>query len=450
LRSLRSRLFLAITFAVVVSVAVSLVVAALLVRRSLEHQSLVALGRQADVLVAREAAAPRPSIAKLGVFFSTPEERVTILSLQQAALLLPPAGGRALAAGNPAEGEVTVNGTRFLYAARPLRGEAVILLRDSKLARSDWSPFGVAVLVAGLVAAGLAAITAFLLARALARPIRRVADASLSLAAGEHPGRIPEEGSEEVSALASAFNHMAEQLARAREAERSFLLSVSHELKTPLTAIRGYSEALLEHVIRPDEAGEVIGREAGRLERLVYDLLDLARLNQRVFSVTRQPVDLGEIARETVQRYEPQARDYGVTLALGPVEDAAAVGDPDRLHQVISNLVENALRCTPAGGSVAVGAAGSALSVEDTGPGIERKDLPRAFERFFLHDRYGGERQVGTGLGLAVVKELTEAMGGTVEVASEPGRGTRFTIRLPADSVQAERLGEGALPSADR
>jgi two-component system sensor histidine kinase BaeS len=448
--SLRTRLFLAIALAVIASVAVSLVVAALLVRRSLEHQSLVALGRQADVLVAREAASQHPAIARLGVFFSTPEERVTILSLGQAALLLPPPGGSDLEAGNPANGHVTVNGTRFLYAARPLHGEAVILLRDSKLSHSDWSPFGVAFLVAGLVAAGLAAITAFLLARALARPIRRVADASLALAAGEHPGRIPEVGSEEVSALASAFNHMAAQLSRAREAERSFLLSVSHELKTPLTAIRGYAEGLVEHVIRPDEAGEVIGREAGRLERLVYDLLDLARLNQRVFSVTRQTVDLGEIAREAVQRYEPQARGYGVTLALVGAAEASAHGDPDRLLQVISNLVENALRCTPAGGSVTVGASGSTLAVEDTGPGIAPKDLPRAFERFFLHDLYGADRQVGTGLGLAVVKELTEAMGGTVEVESEPGRGTRFTIRLPGGETGSRSAGEGAATAAER
>jgi signal transduction histidine kinase len=164
----------------------------------------------------------------------------------------------------------------------------------------------------------------------------------------------------------------------------------------------------------------------------VHDLLDLARLNQRVFSVTRQPVDLQEIAREVVQRYESQARGYDVTLVTEGAERASAEADPDRLLQVVSNLVENALRSTPAGGSVTVTAQPGALIVEDTGPGIEARDLPRAFERFFLHGRYGADRQVGTGLGLAVVKELTEAMGGRVTVTSSPGRGTRFAVTLPA------------------
>ncbi|MDQ3822452.1 MAG: HAMP domain-containing histidine kinase, partial [Actinomycetota bacterium] len=219
---------------------------------------------------------------------------------------------------------------------------------------------------------------------------------------------------------------------RAREAERSFLLSVSHELKTPLTAIRGYAEAVAEGAIAPDEAAETIVREAARLERLVRDLLDLARMNKSEFSVHAEPIDLAAAAREAVGRYDAQARTFGVALEASADGAAPAIGDADRAIQVVSNLVENALRVTPPGGTVRVVAEPGKLVVEDTGPGLQPDELPRAFERFYLYDRYGAERAVGTGLGLAIVKALTEGMGGTVEVESDPGRLTRFVVRLPS------------------
>jgi two-component system sensor histidine kinase BaeS len=239
---------------------------------------------------------------------------------------------------------------------------------------------------------------------------------------------------------------MAEQLARAREAERSFLLSVSHELKTPLTAIRGYAEAAAEGAIPPDEAAETIVREAARLERLVRDLLDLARMNKSEFSVHAEPIDLGVAAREAVARYEGQARSFGVALEAFAPLPAPAIGDADRTIQVVSNLVENALRVTPPGGAVRVVAEPGLVAVEDTGPGLQPEEVPRAFERFFLYDRYGGERAVGTGLGLAIVKTLTEGMRGTVSVDSEPGRLTRFVVRLP--TPRAREPAERALVEA--
>ncbi|HEY8317129.1 MAG TPA: HAMP domain-containing sensor histidine kinase, partial [Gaiellaceae bacterium] len=220
------------------------------------------------------------------------------------------------------------------------------------------------------------------------------------------------------------------QLAQAREAERSFLLSVSHELKTPLTAIRGYAEAVQDGAIEPREAAATVSAEAARLERLVHDLLDLARMNRTDFSVHPSEIDLAEVADDAVRRYQPQADAFGVDLVARSEGSALVIADADRVLQVVSNLVENALRLTPAGGEVRVVTAPGELRVEDTGPGLEDADRDRAFERFYLHERYGRERSVGTGLGLAIVKELTEAMGGTVSVESEPGRSTTFTIRL--------------------
>jgi signal transduction histidine kinase len=233
---------------------------------------------------------------------------------------------------------------------------------------------------------------------------------------------------------------MAAQLHRAREAERNFLLSVSHELKTPLAAIRGYAEGLEEGVFTSDEAAETIREEARRLERLVRDLLDLARMNRREFVVHHERIDLGHVAREVTRRYEAEARAAGVELECVSDGPAPAIADPDRALQVVSNLVENALRSTPAGGRVRVQAEAGMLIVEDTGVGLARDDVERAFERFYLHDRRrDGSSRIGSGLGLAIVKELTERMGGTVSVDSQVGRGTTFVVRLPQDATGSRK-----------
>ena len=290
----------------------------------------------------------------------------------------------------------------------------------------------------------LAAIGAFLTARAIARPVRRVAEASQSLAAGVSPDPVPVEGSAELALLATSFNEMAEQLHTAKEAERNFLLSVSHELKTPLTAIRGYAEGLEDGAVTPEEAAATIREEARRLERLVRDLLDLARMNRREFAIHREQIDLGDVGREAVRRYEAEARAGGIELdALAP-DGAPAFGDPDRVLQVVSNLVENALRSTPPGGSVHVRARPGVIEVVDTGVGLAPDDIPHAFERFYLHDRVGipdGGRW-SSGLGLAIVKELCERMGGLVTLESTPGEGTTFTVRLPGPPPTPRRVGD--------
>jgi signal transduction histidine kinase len=230
---------------------------------------------------------------------------------------------------------------------------------------------------------------------------------------------------------------MASELEHARDAERAFLLSVSHELKTPLTAVIGYAEALADGTVDAEIAASTIGKEAARLDRLVRDLLDLARMNRHEFGVRSEPVDLGEIAAECFRRHEAQADSYGIDLALEATDDARARGDADRVLQALSNLVENALRISPGGGTVRIVAQPGLLAVEDEGAGLRPDEIPHAFERFFLYSRYAGSRPVGTGLGLAIVDELARAMGGVVDVRSRPGS-TRFSIRLPAGSSALE------------
>jgi len=295
----------------------------------------------------------------------------------------------------------------------------------------DFRRYLAALLIASGVAALVAAAVAAELARRTTRPLRRLADAAGELAEGGDPDPVPLVGTEELDDLAESFNAMAGQLALARDAERAVLLSVSHDLRTPLTSIRGYAEGIEDGTVEPREAAAVVGREALRLERLVGDLLALARLRQGVMEVRSEPVDLAAVAREAEERLRPQAAAAGVMVAVDGGA-APATADHGRALQVVSNLLENAIRISPEGGAVTLAAAPGAISVADEGPGIPPEDLPRAFERFHLRARAGHGSPEGAGLGLAIVRELSEAMGGSVEVENLPARGARFTVRLPS------------------
>jgi two-component system sensor histidine kinase BaeS len=425
--TLRTRLFAAIGLIVVLSIGVTYGVGLALTRSAVERANLDDLGHQADLLAQqeRQSLLPLAHLATLEPYLARQHEQARVVELSRPSPYLPDDARADLRRGRPVQGHLRIEGKRNLFAARLVAGKGFVLLRRANL--HTWT-YGRALLIGGLVGAALAALASLLSARAIARPVGRVAEASRRLAEGGAPQPVPEEGAAEVKALARAFNETAEQLHQARETERAFLLSVSHELKTPLTAIRGYAEALAEGAVTTDEALETIRREAARLERLVRDLLDLARMNRHEFSVERDEVDLAEVAREAVRRYAAEAGD--VRLGAVATDDARALGDHDRLLQVVSNLVENGLRSTPPGGSVTVRAEPGLVAVEDTGLGLPAEDLTRAFERFYLYDKLGAGRRLGTGLGLAIVKELTEAMGGTVSVTSAVGRGTTFTVRL--------------------
>jgi two-component system OmpR family sensor kinase len=439
--SLRGRLFAAIALVAVLSVALAFTIGAVLTRRAVERNTLSDLSAQADLLADRERAAllPLSRLKSLRRFLERQGERVVTTAVDGSSPYFPAERVPDLRRGKPLDGTTTVDGERYFYAARLVGGKAFVLLRPTDRVASSWRPHLNGLLIGALAAVVLAGAAAFLLARATARPVRRVAEASRSLAASRVPAPVPIEGPRELVSLAESFNDMAAQLERARAAERSFLLSVSHELKTPLTAIRGYAEGLAEDAVPADEAAETIANESRRLERLVGDLLDLARMNRSEFSVHSEPIDLAAAAREVVRRYRGQASSFGVALEAVANGAAPALGDADRTLQVVSNLVENALRLTPRGGLVRVVAAPGELTVEDTGPGLEPEELEHAFDRFYLYSRYGNERPVGTGLGLAIVKQLVEGMHGSVEVESVPGRFTRFVVRLPAATAEPKR-----------
>jgi two-component system sensor histidine kinase BaeS len=409
-----------LALAAIASCALTVGVGVVLVRHRISSQRMSNLEQQAAVVAAAlDTGGQR--VFRVG----TPPRPVG--PLRAAAVLA------AIPAGADVQGTVTVGGHALLYATQATAaGGRVVLVRSARLAFAEWRPFLGSLVLAGLGGVLLAAALAYLLGRRLSRPIGELAGATHRVAAGEGGVSVPIRGHDELAQLGADFNEMAGELERARESQRSFLESVSHELKTPLTSIRGYGEALEEAAVTPEEGGRVIIAEADRLERLVLDLLELARFGRAGFTVGNEPVDLRAIADQAVQRHLPKARELAVKLTSGCANgDCRALGDEDRVLQATSNLVENALRLTPAGGAVTVEAAAGRITVRDTGPGLAADDIPHAFDRFYLYDRYRSERPVGSGLGLAIVKELIVAMGGTVEATAADGGGAEFVVRLP-------------------
>ena len=427
--SLRSRLFRAIGVVVIICVALTIGLGLVLTRRAVEKATLQDVAHQADIIAAIQGKGAETVL----IPESLEAQHEKLVNEPYPALVPQPARGALLRQHHPGpgvQGTLTWNSVDYYYAARWANPKYIVLLRPQSTATSLLSSYVWGLLIAAGAGGLLAALAAFLVARRISRPVDRIATAARTLAGGTHPEPVPVEGATEIATLAISFNALVAQLQRAQEAERNFLLSVSHELKTPLTAIRGYAEAVEDGAIDPREAARTVTAEARRLERLVKDLLDLARMNRTDFSVHNSDIDLAEVVKDASRRYQAAAAEFGVTLHAVTDGPAPAVADADRVLQVVSNLVENALRLTPAGGEVRVVAEPGVLRVEDTGPGLDDGDREHAFERFYLHERYGRERPVGTGLGLAIVKELTLAMGGTVSVESGAGALTVFTVRL--------------------
>jgi two-component system OmpR family sensor kinase len=346
-------------------------------------------------------------------------------------------------------------GRAWLYVVRALKGGDYLLaatprpvlpimsfLRDDLVAP---------VLRVGLVTLLLAFLLAFLMARWIAAPLQRMASAAQAVAAGQyHP--IPPEGPAEEKALALAFNEMTHKVQSSQQSQRDFVANVSHELKTPLTSIQGFSQAILDGTASTPEAllqaGEVIHSEAERMNRLVLDLLALARLEAGTADLQRAPMDLSALLKRLVERFAPQARQAGIELQLEADSTPTITGDGDRLMQVFNNLVDNAIKFTPSGGKVALRSYQEngqvVVSVADTGIGLAPEEKERIFERFYQADRSrpGGLAR-GAGLGLAIAREIVHAHGGSISVTSQPGKGSIFIVRLPI-AAKSESPSENA------
>jgi signal transduction histidine kinase len=357
---------------------------------------------------------------------------------------LPPRVVQRIGQGRNVSARRVVNGERALVEGRALPGgNGVVLSRPlanglwAQVLLSLWLP-----LLAGLTAGVVAGL---LLARRLARPIRVAATAAARLRAGDRAVRVPVEPPDEVADLAEALNGLAAALATSEGRQREFLLSVSHELRTPLTAIRGYAEALADGVLGADDTvdtGRTMLAEAQHLDRLIGDLLALARLEAADFPLEPVPVDLTQLAVEAEPTWSGRCAAVGVSFRVEtPGRPVPAYTDPGRIRQVLDGLLENALRVVPPGSPVVLAvrpagadpASGGVLEVRDGGPGFTDDDLAVAFERGALHERYRGVRKVGSGLGLALAAGLVRRLGGEIAAGHAPEGGAAFTVRLPGD-----------------
>lgn len=313
----------------------------------------------------------------------------------------------------------------------------VLVLADQVNTR-PFGDSGGAVLGAAILALAVAVAVAAILARRLTRPIAAMESTARAIAGGDLAARVDEAHvrDDELGSLAHAINGMAGELEEAQGHERAFLLSVSHDLRTPLTSIRGYAEAIADGTVQGPEhrirAAQVISSESRRLERLVADLLDLARLDTRQFSLQPGPIDARAVVAETVEAFSPAAAELGITLLVIDGDAVPATGDAQRLAQIVANLVENALKFATARVEIALRDDGTryAVLVDDDGPGIAPQDLPHVFDRLYASRTVPG-RVVGTGIGLAIVRELAVAMGGAARVETVGVTGTRFVVELP-------------------
>ena len=297
-------------------------------------------------------------------------------------------------------------------------------------------PLLVQAAVVGLV---IAVLLAVVITRSIARPLQTVAKAAAQVADGHYNQSVPISGPEEVQAVAQAFNSMSDKVQSEQRSQQDFLANVSHDLKTPLTSIQGYSQAIIDGIGNPIQAARIIHEESERLNRMVLELTDLARLQAGRLSMKSSAVDLGQLTGAVAQRLVIVAQEKGIELDVNATSTPEIAGDGDRLVQVVDNLISNAIKYTPPGGKVIVRTQirrnGVELTVEDTGQGISAQDLPRIFERFYQVDKARGPQR-GTGLGLAIVQEIVQAHGGTITVSS-PGerRGSTFTVWLPSPEL---------------
>lgn len=372
------------------------------------------------------------------VILTTPDGRVvTSHNGDEFARRVPP---NVLSSGTPIEvngrlvGILTPGGS----PPPPIR-DALLGQRNDFLARTSR-----AVVLAALGATAVSLLLGIVLARTLTRPVQELTTATRAVAQGELNQQVSVHSDDELGQLARAFNQMSADLARAQSLRRQMTADIAHDLRTPLSLILGHAEALSEGVLPPaKETFHVIHDEARRLNRLIEDLRTLSLAEAGNLTLTPRPVAPIDLLARAVTAHTPAAQQKQITLRQTAPDTLPAVTvDPDRIAQVFDNLLTNAIRHTPAGGTITLAAKetqnnspstehGLQFSITDTGPGIPEEDLPNVFERFYRADRARHRSEGGSGLGLAIAKSIVQAHNGRIWAESTPGTGTTFSFTLP-------------------
>jgi signal transduction histidine kinase len=345
-----------------------------------------------------------------------------------------------------------LEGKEWLYTGRRVEsGVALVILQASQPLRQLLNSPITGELLRALTQAGgvalvLSLLLALLISQSVASPLGKISAAAHKLAEGKQITVRPE-GPKEVRMLGQAFNEMSDKVHASQQSQRDFVANVSHELKTPLTSIQGFAQAILDGTADTPEAqhqaAQVIFDESGRMYRMVFDLLDLARLDAGTADLQMGPIELDLLLDAVVERFSPQSKQAELTLTSSVGKLPPVVGDGDRLSQVFNNLVDNAIKHTPPGGKVQLVAEvkGSwvAISVQDSGAGIPEEELSRIFERFYQLDksRKGGPDH-GAGLGLAIANQIVQAHQGEISAESVLGEGCVFVVRLPIANREDE------------
>jgi two-component system OmpR family sensor kinase len=360
------------------------------------------------------------------------------------------------------EGRLRTREGLFFYVAvptgPPLRGEreeasawyVVLLSPPGRVIASILGDITIGFILTGLVALLVSIGVAFLIARSVAKPLQRITAATEEMAQGSYDTALNITSPEEIRRLASSFNLMAQEVKASRQAQQDFVANVSHDLKTPLTSIQGFSQALLDGATADEpsrrRASQIIYEEADRMVRLVDDLLDLARIEAGQVIMAQEPVSLADLLQGCREKMALRAKHAEVDLEVKMGGNPIVKGDRDRLAQVLTNLLDNALKHTPPGGRIMLAAKLVAedntkrgqepkslaqITVADTGVGISPEELSRIFERFYRGDKSRTKQSKGAGLGLAIAREIIQAHGGQIGAESVVGLGTKFTITLP-------------------
>ncbi len=445
--SLAVRIALVCAGAAVLGALVSGLLAARLVTTAARDGGREALAAQADVVAGQLADAPGPTRATRAVLDVLEQQGIELAVVRggsatgAGAEVLRAVDVTDLAAGRDVSQVRRDGRSTYLVEGRSTAsGGGVALVQEAERASTPvarrLAGRVVLAVVVGAVAAVLAGAT---LAWLVARPLRAAATAVAGLRAGRRDVRVLVEGPEEVALLATGVNDLADALARSEAREREFLLSVSHDLRTPLTAVRGVAEALADGVVTGEDdvrrAGTVVLEQAQRLDRMVADLLDLARLGAHDVALDLLPVDLAALVAATADGWRDRAAASGARVVTELNRSHTVVTDAARVRQVLDSLCDNAVRHLGDGDVLVLAVtehpAGAVLEVRDSGPGLDLDDYPVAFERGVLAERHRSRRPGGAGIGLSLVRALVTRLGGRAEAGPAPEGGACFRVVLP-------------------